>query len=145
MAVRPKQGRSLSARASKQIQEILPKGGSIFGRFQRGNSGNEKNRISGGSGASSASQEADEGRTRRKVFFNLPLPEEAHDEDGRPLAHYERNKIRTAKYTALSFIPKNLWYQFHNIANVYFLFLIILGVCDSRRNCFGRIFEANPA
>jgi phospholipid-translocating ATPase len=28
----------------------------------------------------------------------------------------------------LSFIPKNLWYQFHNIANVYFLFLIILNV-----------------
>ena len=25
-------------------------------------------------------------------------------------------------------MPKNLLYQFHNIANIYFLFLIILGV-----------------
>lgn len=41
---------------------------------------------------------------------------------------YPRNKIRTAKYTPLTFIPKNIWFQFHNIANIYFLFIIILGV-----------------
>ena len=103
----------------------------------------EKNRNSGGSGASSASQEGAEGLTRRKVFFNLPLPEDAKDQDGRPLAHYERNKIRTAKYTAVSFVPKNLWYQFHNIANVYFLFLIILGVRGPQRNRFRRTLEAD--
>ena len=64
----------------------------------------------------------------RKLFFNIPLPADAVDEDGLPIKHFRRNKIRTAKYTPLSFIPKNLWYQFHNIANIYFLFLIILGV-----------------
>jgi phospholipid-translocating ATPase len=64
----------------------------------------------------------------RRVFFNIPLPDDARDEDGRPLAFFARNKIRTAKYTPISFIPKNLWFQFHNIANVYFLFIIILGV-----------------
>jgi hypothetical protein len=64
----------------------------------------------------------------RKVFFNIPLPPEAVDENGLPLQHYRRNKIRTAKYTPLSFVPKNLYYQFHNIANIYFLFLIILTV-----------------
>lgn len=58
----------------------------------------------------------------------MPLPQTERDEEGQPLAHYARNKIRTAKYTPLSFIPKNLWFQFHNIANVYFLFIIILGV-----------------
>lgn len=64
----------------------------------------------------------------RRVFFNIPLPDDARDDEGHPLASFARNKIRTAKYTAISFIPKNLWFQFHNIANVYFLFIIILGV-----------------
>ncbi|KAF1812685.1 phospholipid-translocating P-type ATPase [Eremomyces bilateralis CBS 781.70] len=63
----------------------------------------------------------------RRIFFNLPLPPEARDEDGHPTQHYARNKIRTSKYTPISFIPKNLWFQFHNIANIYFLFSIILG------------------
>ena len=64
----------------------------------------------------------------RSIFFNIPLPADAVDEDGHPTQHYRRNKTRTAKYTPLSFLPKNLWFQFHNIANVYFLFLIILAV-----------------
>ena len=66
--------------------------------------------------------------TRRRIFFNTPLPDDARDEDGRPIMHYARNKIRTAKYTPLSFLPKNLWFQFHNVANVYFLFIVILSV-----------------
>ena len=68
----------------------------------------------------------------RMIYFNQPLPAEAKDEDGRPVNHYARNKIRTAKYTPLSFIPKNLWFQFHNIANIYFLFIILLSVCQDR-------------
>lgn len=67
----------------------------------------------------------------RRLFFNLPLPDDLRSPDGRPLAQYPRNKIRTAKYTPLSFIPKNLWFQFHNVANIYFLFIIILGVSIS--------------
>jgi len=34
------------------------------------------------------------------------------------------NKIRTTKYTILSFLPKNLFEQFHRLANIYFLILI---------------------
>ena len=64
----------------------------------------------------------------RTLFFNQPLPPEMKDEEGNPLITYARNKIRTAKYTPLSFIPKNLWFQFQNIANVFFLFLVILVV-----------------
>lgn len=64
----------------------------------------------------------------RRIFFNVPLPDDARDEAGIPLAQFPRNKIRTAKYTPLSFIPKNLWFQFHTVANIYFLFIIILGV-----------------
>ena len=76
---------------------------------------------------------------RRRIFFNIPLPADARDEEGHPLAQYSRNKIRTAKYTPLSFIPKNLFFQFHNIANIYFLFVIILAV----RNPFPQLLLVN--
>lgn len=39
---------------------------------------------------------------------------------------YCRNKIKTTKYTFLSFIPKNLFEQLHRFANVYFIFLAAL-------------------
>ncbi|OAQ68497.1 phospholipid-translocating P-type ATPase domain-containing protein [Pochonia chlamydosporia 170] len=61
----------------------------------------------------------------RMLYFNLPLPDDMLD-DGHPIYTFPRNKIRTAKYTPLSFIPKNLWFQFHNVANIFFLFLVIL-------------------
>ncbi|KAH3671888.1 hypothetical protein OGAPHI_000074 [Ogataea philodendri] len=64
----------------------------------------------------------------RQIFFNLPLPESMLDPKTRlPLANYPRNKIRTTKYTPISFLPKNIFFQFTNIANSYFLLIIILG------------------
>ncbi|KFP36076.1 putative phospholipid-transporting ATPase VA, partial [Chlamydotis macqueenii] len=33
---------------------------------------------------------------------------------------------KTTKYTALSFLPKNLFEQFHRLANVYFVFIALL-------------------
>lgn len=64
-----------------------------------------------------------------RVFFNMDLPNDMKDpETGLPITAYPRNKIRTTKYTPLSFIPKNLFFQFKNIANIYFLFIVILGV-----------------
>jgi phospholipid-translocating ATPase len=66
----------------------------------------------------------------RTIYVNIPLPDEAKDEQGHIKQNYGRNKIRTAKYTPLSFFPKNLWFQFHNIANIYFFFIIILSVCQ---------------
>jgi phospholipid-translocating ATPase len=118
---------------------------SIIDRLHHRGSHNEKKRDSGGGESmgtdlggiqeepeenkpdDDAEQDKD-GEGPRSVLFNIPLPPEAVDEQGLPLKRYRRNKIRTAKYTPLSFIPKNLWFQFHNIANVYFLFLIILTV-----------------
>ncbi|KAF4635784.1 hypothetical protein G7Y89_g2303 [Cudoniella acicularis] len=119
------------------------KRGSIIGRLHHRGSQNEKKRDSGGGDSvgtdlGGIQEEPEENKPAdvedndrdnqgpRTILFNIPLPPEAVDEQGLPLKHYRRNKIRTAKYTPLSFIPKNLWYQFHNIANVYFLFLIIL-------------------
>lgn len=76
-----------------------------------------------------AASDADsEEPSNRTIYFNTPLPDDMLDEDGSPLYTYTRNKIRTAKYTPLSFIPKNLWFQFHNVANIFFLFVVILVV-----------------
>lgn len=110
---------------------------SIIDRIHKRTASGDKKRHSGGSlrqdapydpnaqddAGSTTSSEADQGRT---LFFNRPLPKEFKDDDGHPTQIYTRNKIRTAKYTPLSFVPKNLWFQFHNIANIFFLFLVIL-------------------
>ncbi|XP_020864720.1 phospholipid-transporting ATPase IK isoform X1 [Phascolarctos cinereus] len=39
---------------------------------------------------------------------------------------YSDNAIRTAKYNILTFLPLNLYEQFHRMANLYFLFVILL-------------------
>nr|XP_042697616.1 phospholipid-transporting ATPase IK [Chrysemys picta bellii] len=39
---------------------------------------------------------------------------------------YEDNAIKTAKYNVLTFLPLNLYEQFHRLANLYFLFVILL-------------------
>lgn len=66
---------------------------------------------------------------KRTVVFNRPLPQdEVNPQTGQPLVDYPRNKIRTTKYTPLSFLPKNIFNQFyHNVANIYFLAMLILG------------------
>ncbi|CAL8298624.1 unnamed protein product [Boreogadus saida] len=39
---------------------------------------------------------------------------------------YQGNAIRTTKYSLLTFIPINLFQQFRRVANLYFLFLVLL-------------------
>ena len=38
------------------------------------------------------------------------------------------NSITTCKYTWLTFLPLNLWYQFQKLANIYFLIIAVLQV-----------------
>ena len=45
---------------------------------------------------------------------------------GEPITRYVRNKVRTSKYTLITFLPKNLLEQFRRVANIYFLALVIL-------------------
>lgn len=78
-------------------------------------------------GSGEGEEDAEAGN--RTIYFNVPIPETEKDEDGVVMFNYPRNKVRTAKYTPLNFAPKNIWLQFNNnIANVYFLFIVILGV-----------------
>uniref|UniRef100_A0A3B3IP89 P-type ATPase N-terminal domain-containing protein n=1 Tax=Oryzias latipes TaxID=8090 RepID=A0A3B3IP89_ORYLA len=54
--------------------------------------------------------------------------EDVYDQIKKPSLNrsYQSNKIRTTKYSFLSFLPKNLFEQLHRIANVYFIFLAAL-------------------
>jgi len=58
----------------------------------------------------------------RRVYFNISLPSIAVDRYGVPLYHYKNNKLRTSKYTLLTFIPQNIYEQFHRVANCNFFF-----------------------
>lgn len=67
-------------------------------------------------------------RTPRRIYVNQPLPADMIDPSTlKPILDFPKNKIRTTKYTPLSFLPKNLLLQFQKVANTYFLILVILG------------------
>ena len=141
----PKTKRSRWATRKMTVKSSNKKRLSLMGRAngkamalekKRASSGSESYPQSGdaelGDNAAHAEEEEEEeeydGPGPRTLYFNLPLPEDQKDETGAPKQSYARNKIRTAKYTPLSFIPKNLYFQFQNIANIFFLFLVILAV-----------------
>lgn len=64
----------------------------------------------------------------REIYYNQPLPDHMIDpKTNQNKIIYPRNKVRTTKYTPLTFLPMNIFFQFTNIANSYFLFIIILG------------------
>ncbi|XP_076640988.1 phospholipid-transporting ATPase VD isoform X2 [Halictus rubicundus] len=47
------------------------------------------------------------------------------------------NRVRTTKYTMLSFLPRNLLEQFHRVANLYFIFIVLLNWVPAI-NAFGK-------
>lgn len=107
---------------------------SIIDRFHKRSELRDEKRksnatSSAGDNASTAGENNPEAKENRTIYFNIPIPESERDEEGQLMVAYPRNKIRTAKYTPITFVPKNIWLQFHNIANIYFLFVIILNVC----------------
>ncbi|XP_018563796.1 probable phospholipid-transporting ATPase VD isoform X2 [Anoplophora glabripennis] len=59
-------------------------------------------------------------------------PRKEHPNGRRP-----DNKIRTTKYTLLSFLPRNLLEQFHRVANLYFIFIVLLNWLPAI-NAFGK-------
>ncbi|XP_071327266.1 phospholipid-transporting ATPase VD isoform X2 [Trachinotus anak] len=69
-------------------------------------------------------RQSTKGQLRRK---RTVVPSSSEDEElSRLLKSYKSNKIRTTKYSLLSFLPRNLFEQLHRSANVYFIFLAAL-------------------
>ncbi|KAK3611098.1 hypothetical protein CHS0354_000105 [Potamilus streckersoni] len=60
----------------------------------------------------------------RTIVPNHTVPDEPIKQKSHPNRTYASNKIKTTKYTILTFIPKNLFEQFHRFANLYFIFIV---------------------
>ncbi|CAH1123846.1 unnamed protein product [Ceutorhynchus assimilis] len=65
-------------------------------------------------------------------------PRKVHPNGRRP-----DNCIRTTKYTLLSFLPRNLLEQFHRVANLYFIFIVLLNWVPAI-NAFGKEIAMIP-
>ncbi|XP_062979348.1 phospholipid-transporting ATPase VB [Elgaria multicarinata webbii] len=70
-------------------------------------------------------------KERRKYDLNkwrvvFPSNDRLQKDSAKVSRVYPGNGIRTTKYTLLTFLPQNLFEQFHRLANVYFLFLVII-------------------
>ncbi|CAF1217869.1 unnamed protein product [Adineta steineri] len=50
----------------------------------------------------------------------------ANDPESNALNNFAGNEVSTARYNLATFLPKNLFEQFHRLANAYFLFLVCL-------------------
>lgn len=92
--------------------------------------------AAGGEGAPQVRPEGKERQRKRRrrrrkesktrlVRSNLLLLPEAEAEKSKRTS-LASNRLKTTKYTALSFLPKNLFEQFHRLANVYFVFIALL-------------------
>uniref|UniRef100_A0AAG5DWR7 Phospholipid-transporting ATPase n=1 Tax=Anopheles atroparvus TaxID=41427 RepID=A0AAG5DWR7_ANOAO len=83
-----------------------------------------------------------EDRGYRIVVPNHTVPPKTPKRD-HPNGRLCGNKIRTTKYTLLSFVPKNLLEQFHRIANLYFIFIVLLNWFP-QINAFGKEIAMIP-
>lgn len=78
----------------------------------------------------------------RTVVPNHCIPADVPEAE-HPNAAYLDNYVRTTKYTVLSFLPKNLFEQFHRFANLYFLFIVLLNWVPAI-NAFGKEISMLP-
>uniref|UniRef100_A0A8D2PQ20 ATPase phospholipid transporting 10B (putative) n=1 Tax=Zosterops lateralis melanops TaxID=1220523 RepID=A0A8D2PQ20_ZOSLA len=61
---------------------------------------------------------------KRVIVSNLTFGSKRWKEN--PNRYYDSNEIETTKYTILTFLPKNIYEQFHRFANIYFVFIALL-------------------
>lgn len=68
-----------------------------------------------------ASSTQSSGKTSgRRIYVNMTPSGKSH--------LYTMNRVRTSKYSLVTFLPKNMFEQFHGLANFYFLGIIILQI-----------------
>lgn len=79
---------------------------------------------------------------KRTVVPNHMVPPKTPRKD-HPNGRRPNNRIRTTKYTLLSFLPRNLLEQFHRVANLYFIFIVLLNWFPAI-NAFGKEISMIP-
>lgn len=72
----------------------------------------------------------------RRLVPNHTVPEDTPAAQ-HPNRGFANNAVRTTKYTLLSFVPRNLFEQFHRFANLYFLGIVLLNWVP-QINAFGK-------
>lgn len=87
-------------------------------------------------------------RRKRSVGerYRLVAPKHAQTDEDLNNIHSKYNlgnSIKTTKYSLWSFLPKNLFEQFHRFANIYFLVIIILNLIPEI-NAFGKYIAMVP-
>lgn len=70
------------------------------------------------------------GSNRPGPKYRLIVPNHTVEENikspNHPNRNHRSNRIKTTKYSVITFLPKNLFEQFHRFANLYFLFVVAL-------------------
>ncbi|XP_053399263.1 phospholipid-transporting ATPase VA-like isoform X2 [Mercenaria mercenaria] len=70
------------------------------------------------------------GSNRAGPKYRLIVPNHTLEEHVKsphhPNRNHRSNRIKTTKYSIITFLPKNLFEQFHRFANLYFLFVVAL-------------------
>ncbi|XP_055653008.1 phospholipid-transporting ATPase VD isoform X2 [Falco peregrinus] len=79
-----------------------------------------------GSSSNSSNRCYQSSKTNGKHRIVIPCLGHFKEEYEKVSKLYMNNRIRTTKYTLLNFLPRNLFEQFHRVANLYFLFLVVL-------------------
>ncbi|KAF9929708.1 hypothetical protein FBU30_001276 [Linnemannia zychae] len=90
------------------------------------NSGGDKTQKRGLTRADTKISLRKSNKDSRRIFVNIPLPSHFVDKNGFPKFAFASNRINTAKYSVLTFLPKNLFEQFRRVANMFFLFMAII-------------------
>ncbi|XP_021366128.1 probable phospholipid-transporting ATPase VA isoform X4 [Mizuhopecten yessoensis] len=65
-------------------------------------------------------------KTRTVVPNHTLDPSIQHRAKNHPNKDFRGNRIKTTKYTLLTFFPKNIFEQFHRFANLYFILVVAL-------------------
>jgi len=65
-------------------------------------------------------------KRREKKGYGIRRTVYTNDREKNSQVNYSSNYVQTTRYNAITFIPKNLWEQFHRIANIFFVFLMFL-------------------
>lgn len=112
---------SSSSRSISSIQSKASRGNSVreLGFQQLGSKHRRHDSRGDNSEAFSMSQREINEDDARFVYINDPVKTNERFE-------FAGNSIRTSKYSIISFLPRNLFEQFHRVAYIYFLVIAVL-------------------